>query len=74
MRLTPLVSDLNIRKAASLAKHFDVIDVRAITRCHCGAEAKVNVRGFIVCEPCANDIVNKWNEIRANLDEVKGEF
>lgn len=74
MRLTPLASDHNTRTATSLAKYARILDVRRLEKCTCGADATCDVGQYARCQPCANDIVNKWNEIRANLDEVKGDF
>lgn len=44
------------------------ISVSDIAYCPCGAPATTRIQVYLRCQPCANMLVNKWNEVRSNLD------
>lgn len=62
----------NVQLANFISRMGNRISVQLIRECSCGAPATRLIQGaYARCQPCANEIVNLWNEMRqARLDAM----
>lgn len=65
----PTKNDANFRDSRRF-RHYNHMFVTAKLCPNCGvAEATCHVNDVPRCQPCANHLVNLWNEMRSNLDD-----